>query len=58
MELTKIKIGRTVAYESRAHKGKGKVTDIQEKLTGAWVTVNDPTRNKYVTVRPSQVSAA
>lgn len=53
-----IKIGRTVAYTSRAHKGKGKITDVTTKLTGPWVTINDPTRNKYVTVRPSQVSAA
>jgi hypothetical protein len=58
MDLKKIKIGKRVAYESRAHRGTGKVTDIQTKLTGAWVTVMDPTRNKFLTLRPSQVEAA
>ena len=50
-----IKVGKRVIYASRAHQGTGKITDITTKLTGVWVTVNDPTRNKYVTVRPSQV---
>ena len=56
MNLDKIKIGQTRRYKSRAHEGKGKVTNIETKTTGSWVTLSDTNRGKFVTVRPSQVS--
>lgn len=58
MDIGKIKVGKRVAYRSRKHTGKGTVTDIEQKATGYWVTINDKTRDAYVTVRPSQVDAA
>ena len=59
MDIAKIKVGKRVAYRtSHGTVGKGKVTDIALKLTGTWVTIDDPTRNRYFTVRPSQVRSA
>lgn len=58
MDVEKIKVGRRVAYTSRVHTGKGVVDKVEHKATGWWVTLNDTTRNAYVTVRPSQVSRA
>ena len=51
----KITIGKRMYYKARTHTGRGVVTDIQTKLTGTWIVLNNPTLNRYVSVRPSQV---
>ena len=52
-----IKIGRRVSYTSRKNSGEGKITAIEHKRTGTWVTVLDTVRGAFVVVRPSQVGA-
>lgn len=55
MELQKIKIGQTYNYVSRKNDGRGKVTDIETKTTGAWITIHDKGKDKSFVVRPSQI---
>lgn len=57
MDISKIKAGKRVTYRSRKNTGRGKVVETYFGETGAWVKVNDPTRNVTVVVRPSQVEA-
>lgn len=58
MDVKKLKIGKRVSYTARSHEGRGIVTDVSTKLTGTWVVINNPSLNKYVSVRPSQVHSA
>jgi transcription antitermination factor NusG len=51
-----LKRGSDVRFTSRANKGTGKITKIEAKKTGEWVTVHDKSRDFTVTVRRSQVS--
>lgn len=51
-----IKRGAEVRFTSRVSKGTGKITKIEAKKTGEWVTVHDKSRDFTVTVRRSQVS--
>lgn len=55
MELQKIKIGQSYPFVSRKGHGRGKVTDIETKTTGAWITVHDKGKDKSFIVRPSQI---
>lgn len=55
MELQKIKIGQSYPFVSRKNHGRGKVTDIETKTTGAWITIHDKGKDKSFVVRPSQV---
>jgi hypothetical protein len=68
MDVKKIRVGMRVRYQSRRKEGRrgrwvpwgglGKVSDVYTKLTGAWVVINDPSLNRYITLRPSQVELA
>ena len=49
------KINKRVTYTSRKHSGAGKVTAVEHKRTGTWVTVLDAERQVFVTLRPSQL---
>lgn len=51
-----IKRGAAVRFTSRANKGTGKITKIEAKKTGEWITVHDKAQDFTVTVRRSQVS--
>lgn len=58
MDIAKIKVGKSVGYTtSTGTTGRGKVDDIKSTERGYWVVVNDKTRNKFVTVRPGQITA-
>ena len=57
MDIKKIKVGQSRAYESKANIGRGTVKEIYERKTGSWVKLHDKRRGVDVTVRPSQVSA-
>ena len=57
MSAPAIRIGRRVSYMSRKNSGEGKITAIEHKRTGTWVTVLDTERGAFVTLRPSQVGA-
>ena len=52
-----IRVGKRVSYTSRKNSGEGKITAIEHKRTGTWVTVLDTGRGVFVTLRPSQVGA-
>lgn len=54
MKLTE---GKIVKYAARVYSGKGEVIQVYQGKTGPWVIVHDKSRNKSVTIRPSQVSA-
>ena len=51
-----LKRGAEVRFTSRVNKGTGKITKIEAKKTGEWITVHDKARDFTVTVRRSQVS--
>lgn len=56
MELEAISKGMPVGYLTPATgAGGGTVDSIKHGKTGAWVRIIDPTRGKFVTVRPSEV---
>jgi len=55
MELSKIKIGKTVNYKARKHTGRGKVLDIVGHANGVFAKIEDKARGVVVSVRPSQV---
>ena len=52
-----LRVGKRVSYTSRKNRGEGKITAIEQKRTGTWVTVLDTVRGAFVVVRPSQVGA-
>lgn len=58
MDIAKIKVGKNVGYSTaKGTSGRGKVDDIRSTNRGHWVVVNDKSRNKFVTVRPGQITA-
>jgi hypothetical protein len=57
MDIKQVKIGKPVNYEAKNSSGTGKVFAIDQKTTGQWVCVNDAEQRRYVTVRPSQLTA-
>lgn len=54
MELSKIKVGMTVNYKARVHKGRGKVVEKVTKANGPWIKVR-PAAGVFVQLRPSQI---
>ena len=57
MDAKSIKEGETLHYKARVHAGRAKVTQVYKDSRGThWVALHDKTRNKAVTLRPSQVS--
>lgn len=58
MELNEIKAGEAVGYFTPTIGASGgTVMDIKHGKTGAWVTISDGNRRKFVSVRPSEVYA-
>jgi hypothetical protein len=57
MELAKIKEGKTLNYRTpRGTTGRGKVTKVDHRAGGAWVTLHDKERKKDVTLRAGNLS--
>lgn len=53
-----IKLGRTVDYVSAAKTGTGKIVRIESMKTGVFVTIDDRTNFRYITVRQQRVTPA
>lgn len=57
MQLSKIKIGKTVNYTARTRSGRGRVIEIEKAANGDWITVDDKQRGHVVKLRPSQITS-
>lgn len=55
MELSKIRPGQHLNYESRGIHSRGKVVGITEGQRGAFVQIIDKHTGKEIKVRPSQL---
>lgn len=55
MELSKIRPGQHLNYESRGVVSRGKVVGITEGQRGAFVQIIDKHTGKEIKVRPSQL---
>jgi hypothetical protein len=58
MQLSKIKVGKTVNYRGRVYEGRGKVVNIESLTNGTWVHVFDKERHnkgEFVKLRPAQI---
>ena len=55
MELSKIRPGQHLNYESRGIHSRGKVVGIIEGQRGAYVQISDKHTGKEIKVRPSQL---
>lgn len=54
----KLKVGQSRRYKSgKGTEGKGEITRIEVKKTGAWVTLSDVKAGRFITLRPSEVAA-
>lgn len=58
MDISKVKEGKHFNYRTpRGTTGRGKVTFIDHRPTGVWITLHDKERKKDIKVRAGNLSA-